>query len=169
MSISFSKQLIPIFVKPIVPAWVLIAAMVVQYAFTETGKPDEPDCIINVQQVHTSTYSQEFTKLTEAKLKISTSCNSPQSFTSLNATIEEVRPGRPNRVVKTFSGVVGRPGATNQNFVLIENLTSLCLSKKSFPYVGRANGQVQLRNGGIVKISGISNEPRLLNCQIGAK
>lgn len=169
MSILKPRPFIPLLIRPIVPAWVLIAALAAQYAITAVTKPSDPECTINVQQVHESTYSRKFTKAQEAKLKISTACNSPQSFTLLDASIEEVTDGNSNKVLKRFINVVQFPDPTNQNVVLIENLTAACLTNKSVNYSGTASGEVHLKDGRVIPVSGSSNEPRLLKCQISAK
>ena len=70
-------------IKARVPVWLLVGALAAQYAINSTNKPSEPNCRINVQRVHQSTYSLEFQKLSEAKLKISTLCDAPQAYTSL--------------------------------------------------------------------------------------
>ena len=49
------------------------------------------------------TYSLEFQKLSEAKLKISTLCDVPQAYKSLTAKFEEVLPNRGNKVAKVMS------------------------------------------------------------------
>lgn len=163
------KPLIPLIIKARVPGWLLVAALAAQYVFMASDGPSEPECSIKVQEVHISTYGIEFKKFEEAKLKISTSCNSPQKYTTLTASIEEVTAGRSNKVLKRFVNVVQRPDPSNPNFVLIENLTTPCISSKSVNYIGIANGKVHLMDGRDVPVSGFSNKPRLLDCQIGAK
>jgi hypothetical protein len=169
MSILKPRPIIPLLIKPIVPAWVLIAAIAAQYAITAVTKSPGPECTINVQQIHESTYSRKFTKLKEVKLKISTACNSPQNFTSLDASIEEVTYGKPNKVVKRFIKVVQFADPTNQNVVLIENLTASCLTNENVNYLGAASGEVHLKDGRVIPVSGSSNEPRRLKCQISAR
>lgn len=97
------KPLVPAVIKARVPIWLLVVALATQYAINSTNKPSEPNCRINVQRVHQSTYSLEFQKLSEAKLKISTLCDVPQAYTSLTANFEEVLPNRGNKVVKVIS------------------------------------------------------------------
>jgi hypothetical protein len=161
--------ILPNLIKARVPVWVLAAAIVAQAAIVAIGKPSDPECTINVQQVHESTYSRKFIKIQEAKLKISTSCKSPQRFTSLNASIEQITSGKPNKVVKRFINVVQFPEPASQNVVLIENLTAPCLTNQSFNYLGKASGEVHLKDGRVFPVSGTSNLPRLLNCQISAR
>ena len=97
------KPLIPAVIKARVPVWLLVVALAAQFAINSTNKPIEPNCRMNVQRVHQSTYSFEFQKLCEAKLKISTLCDVPQAYTSLSAKFEEVLPNRGNKVAKVIS------------------------------------------------------------------
>lgn len=163
------KPLIPLIIKARVPGWLLVAALAAQYAIMANDGSSKPACTMNVQEVHISTYAKEFQKFEEAKLKISTTCDSPQNYTSLNASIEEVMEGRSNKVLKRFVKVERRPDPTSPNFVLIENLTTPCINIKSVNYEGRASGQVHLMDGRVVPVSGFSKKPRLLDCQISAK
>ena len=100
------KPLIPAIIKARVPVWLLVGALAAQYAINSINKPSEPNCRINVQRVHQSTYSLEFQKLSEAKLKISTLCDVPQAYTSLTAKFEEVLPNRGNKVAKVISNII---------------------------------------------------------------
>ena len=71
------KTLIPTLIKARVPVWLLVGALAAQYAINSASQPIEPNCRMNVQRVHQSTYSLEFKNLSEAKLKISTLCDVP--------------------------------------------------------------------------------------------
>ncbi len=81
---------LPTLIKARVPVWVLAAAIVAQAAITVIGKPSDPACKINVQRVHSSTYSSEIKKLSEVKVKVSTECVIAQSHTVFSAEIEEI-------------------------------------------------------------------------------
>jgi hypothetical protein len=122
-----------------------------------------------VQRVHQSTYSLEFQKLSEAKLKISTLCDVPQAYTSLTAKFEEVLPNRGNKVAKVISNIIARPRPDTENYVLIENLTVPCNGKGKVDYLGRAYGQVHLKDGRIIDVSGTSDKSNPLSCRISAK
>jgi len=163
------KPLIPAIIKARVPVWLLVGALVAQYAINTINKPSDPNCRINVQRVHQSTYSLEFQKLSEAKLKISTHCDVPQAYTSLTAKFEEVLPNRGNKVAKVISNIIARPRPDTENYVLIENLTVPCNGKGKADYLGRAYGQVHLKDGRIIDVSGTSDKSNPLNCQISAK
>jgi hypothetical protein len=163
------KPLIPTIIKARVPVWLLVGALAAQFVINAANKQIDPNCSINVQRVHQSTYSLEFQKLSEAKLKISTVCDVPQAYTSLTAKIEEVLPNRGNNVVKTFPNIIARPKPDHENYVLIENLTVPCIGKGQAEYLGQAFGQVHLKDNRTVNISGSSDIPMLLNCRISAR
>lgn len=163
------KPLIPTIIKARVPVWLLVGALAAQFVINAANKQIDPNCSINVQRVHQSTYSLEFQKLSEAKLKISTVCDVPQAYTSLTAKIEEVLPNRGNNVVKIFPKIVARPKPGRENYVLIENLTVPCNGKGQAEYLGQAFGQVHLKDNRTVNISGDSDIPMLLNCRISAR
>jgi hypothetical protein len=164
-----SKPLISTIIKTRVPVWLLVGALAAQFVINSANQQIEPNCSINVQRVHQSTYSLEFQNLSEAKIKISTLCDVPQAYTSLTVNFEEVLPNRGNKVVKTVPNIIARPKPNRDNYVLIENLTVPCNGKGQAEYLGRAFGQVHLKDNRTVPVSGSSNEPMLLNCRISAK
>lgn len=163
------RPLIPAIIRAKVPIWLLVGALAAQYVISNTNKQSEPNCRMNVQRVHQSTYSLEFQKLSEAKLKISTLCDVPQAYTSLTVKFEEVLPNRRNIVIKNVSNVIARPAPSRENYVLIENLTVPCNGKGEADYFGRAFGQVHLKDNRTVAVSGNSDKPNRLNCRISAR
>lgn len=163
------KPLIPKIIRARVPVWLLVGALVVQYAINITSEKKDPDCTIKVQRVHQSTYSLEYQRLSEAKIKISTLCDVAQEHTSLTVTFEEVLPNRRNKVVKIVRNIIARPNPEMENYVLIENLTVPCKEKGQGEYYGRASGQVLLKDSRTVAVNGNSDKPNLLKCRISAR
>lgn len=149
--------------------WLLVGVLAAQFVINSATQQIEPNCRINVQRVHQSTYSLEFQNLSEAKIKISTLCDVPQAYTSLTVKFEDVLPNRGNIVVNTISNIIALPRPDRDNYVLIENLTVPCNGKGQAEYLGRALGQVHLKDNRIVSISGSSDKPMLLLCRISAK
>lgn len=149
--------------------WLLVGVLAAQFVINSATQQIEPNCRINVQRVHQSTYSLEFQNLSEAKIKISTLCDVPQAYTSLTVKFEEVLPNRGNIVINTISNIIALPRPDRDNYVLIENLTVPCNGKGQAEYLGRAFGQVHLKDNRIVSISGSSDKPMLLLCRISAK
>jgi hypothetical protein len=169
MTITIPKPITTISKIPKVPGWFFVAALVAEYAIMNIGGTSQPECTIKVQQVHESTYSAEYQKKKDIKIKLSTECSSAQAYTSLNVNLEEKFAGKKNKVVKHFNSVVARPDPSNPNYVLIENLTIPCNFPGTATYSGRAEGEVHLKNGRVVKVSGSSNKPNSVKCRISAK
>ena len=163
------KTLIPLIIKARAPGWVLVAAIVAQYAITAAGAPSTPECTMNVQQVHLSRYSQRLLQLSEVKFKVSTLCNSPQKKTSINAYFEEESPDGSRTAVKTIKNIVATPDLETPNYVLIKNITVPCNGSGRAKYSGRAVGRVYLKDGRIEKVSGDSKDFNLVDCRISAK
>ena len=164
-----AKPIISTIIKTRVPVWLLVGALAAQFVINSANQQIEPNCRINVQRVHQSTYSLEFQNLSEAKIKISTLCDVPQAYTSLTVNFEEVLPNRGNKVVKTIPSIIAHPKPNRDNYVLIENLTVPCNGKGQAEYLGQAFGQVHLKDNRTVNISGSSEIPMLLDCRISAR
>jgi hypothetical protein len=119
--------------------------------------------------VHTSTYSSEFKKLSEVKLKISTKCVVAQSQTVVRAEIKEITADKKEKIVRIFPVVVGKPNSTSPDFVLIENLTAPCNNVGRAEYLGQADAVVHLVDGRVVEISGVSKKSNIVGCRISAE
>jgi hypothetical protein len=169
MPLTIPKPLIPILTKPKVPGWLFVAALIAQYAVMATDGASSPKCSMKVQEVHVSTYSKERSKVSEVKLKISTSCSEPQRLTRLDASINEVAKDGQDEVVANFRNVVAQPVGKDRTFVLIENLTVPCNGSGKALYFGQAMGHVVLEGGDVVEVSGSSANPRLTNCRISGE
>jgi hypothetical protein len=169
MSILKPRPIIPLLIKPIVPAWVLIAAMAAQYAITAVTTSSGPECTMKVQQVHVSRYSQRLLQLSEAKFKVSTLCNSPQKETSIDAYFEEVSPDGTKIIVSMIQNIVATPNLETPNYVLIKNITVPCNGAGQAKYSGRAVGRVHLEDGRVEKVSGNSKDFNPVDCRISAK
>jgi hypothetical protein len=163
------KPLIPLIIKARVPGWLLVAALVSQYAIMAAEGPSSPECTINVQSVHLSRYSQRLLQLSEAKFKVSTRCKSPQKETSIDAYFEEKNPDKTIRVVGTIKNIVATPDLETPNYVLIKNITVPCNGTGQAEYSGGAVGRVYLKDGRVEKVSGDSKDFNLIDCRISAK
>lgn len=171
MSITPPKPdtLIPIILKSRVPGWVLVAAVVAQFAINQATNPREPSCTIDVQRVHQSTHSREFQNISEAKVKISTECTTPQKLTKLDVRIVEKLPDGTTREVKRFIDAIQRPALNNLKYALFENLTVPCNGKGKAMYAGRAEGFVEFPNGSTFPVESKLNEFFPVPCRISAK
>ena len=169
MPLTIPKPLVPVLIKPIVPGWLLVAALIAQYAITTAGEPPTPECTMSVQQVHVSRYSQRLLQKSEAKFKVSTLCKSPQKETSIDAFFEEESSDRTRTVVSTIQNIVTTPDLETPNYVLIKNITVACNGAGQAKYSGRAVGRVYLKDGRVEEVSGNSKYFNLVDCRISAK
>lgn len=163
------KPLIPLIIKARVPGWLLVAAIVAQYAITTAGEPSAPECTMKVQQVHVSRYSQRLFQLSEVKFKVSTRCNSPQKETAIDAYFEEESQDQTRTIVSTIKNIVATPDLEDPNYVLIKNITVPCNGVGQANYSGRAVGRVYLLDGRVENVSGDSKDFKSVDCRISAK
>jgi hypothetical protein len=169
MSITIPKPLIPILTKPKIPGWVAVAALLLQYALFGSSSHSNSECAIKVQDVHLSTYSTEYRKNQEIKLKVSTRCDSPQLTTKVRGAVYKEQSNGSYVNVYTFDEVLGRPEPNSPNYVIIESLAIPCLRLGDGKYLGLATAVINLRNKKVISLSGTSNKSRTINCEIGAK
>lgn len=163
------KPLIPLILKARVPGWVLVAAIVAQYAITGAEAPSTPECTMKVQLVHISRYSQRLLQLSEAKFKVSTLCNSPQKETVIDAYFEEKSPNGIRTIVGTIENIVATPELETPNYVLVKNITVPCNGAGQANYSGHAVGLVHLKDGRVENVSGNSKDFDPVDCRISAK
>jgi hypothetical protein len=169
MSITIPRPLIPILTKPKLPGWVALTALVLQYALIGSGSNSNSECEIKVQEVHLSTYSNEYRKIEEIKLKVSTRCDSPQLTTKVRGAIFKEQPNGSYVNVYTFDEALGRPELNSPNFVIIESLAIPCPRLGDGKYLGSATALVNLKNRKTISLSGISIKPRTIECETSAK
>lgn len=169
MSITIPKPLIPALKLPTVPGWVAIAALLLQYAVIHGGSSSQPDCTMNVQQIHSSTHSKEFLGLDEIKLKVSTECSSPQISTKVKGEIFKEQSDGTYLIVHIFEEILAKPELSTPNSVLIENMVVPCRLLGDGKYLGAAKASVTLRNKRIIPLIEVSKKPRVINCASGAK
>lgn len=169
MSITIPKPLIPILKLPKIPGWVAVAALVLQFAITNNNSSSQPECRINVQQVHNSTYSYEFKNLDEIKLNVTTECDSPQLSSKVKGELFKEGTGGGYTHVYSFEEVLVKPKPERPNFVSVESLAIPCEQLGDGKYLGSARATVLLRNHKVTLLSGISNKARLIKCSSGAK
>jgi hypothetical protein len=88
MSITIPKPLIPVLVKPVVPAWVLIAIISAQIAVNVIVENPEPQCNLVVHYPHYSRSMERDRGLDAIKVNITSKCNVPQDYTEISASIK---------------------------------------------------------------------------------
>jgi|OM-RGC.v1.032672854 hypothetical protein len=73
------------------------------------------------------------------------------------------------RVAFTFKAASAFPSNKSLDRAIFENLFVECASAKPTLYLAKASGQVYLRNGKVIQVSGSSDKFIAIPCQIKAK
>ncbi len=166
MPLTIPKPLIPILIKPKVPGWLFVVALVAQYAIMATDGSSEPSCDLELQRVHKSTYMREFKNQDVIKLNMFTECNAPQADSEITASILEELPNGNLEKVHDFSNTVQRPSPDNPNVAVFKNLTVPCSEGKVATYTAVASGQVKLKSGQLVTVENKKLKSKRTNCKI---
>lgn len=87
MPLTIPKPLIPILIKPKVPGWLFIVALIAQYAIMATNDSTAPECQVRLEKIHYSTSVKRNIGKDVIKLNVVTSCTSNQAYSKLQARI----------------------------------------------------------------------------------
>jgi hypothetical protein len=168
MSLPKPRPLIPILIKPVVPAWVLIAVIATQVVIMNVGNRNETSCELLFQRPHYSTSLQEKVKIDAVKLNITSSCTENQLHTDLVATISSTS-GSELKILNK-SGVIrqdaSREDPTKAHFL---EFWAPCKRGGVVNYIGNAYGEVTLRSGKVVPVSNSMDKSLAVLCRPRAK
>lgn len=151
-----------------VPGVLAIALLAGQLVVANLPERQNPNCSINVERPHTSTYLKERKNIDLLKLNITTRCDLPQKYTILNAEIEAIVDGVQS-TAHIFSTELRTPKGRDRREVHFLNLKVDCQSKTPSMYLGKAQGEVHLQDGRIEKVKGDSVHFISEDCRIPAK
>lgn len=168
MSFTLPKPLIPILTKPIVPGWLLVAALVAQYAIFNMGDTPEPSCTLHFENIHYSTSVKRNLNKESIKLNVTASCKSRQINTKLIAQIFALRNGKPELLYKSVT-TLQRASTKNPNDAEFLEFWTKCKSGSKREYMGSATGEVLLANGKIIPVSGSTGKFLPVLCGFKAK
>ena len=84
----------PILILPKVPSLVVVGLLAAQFLLFGTGDSVEPKFTLRVEQPHYSTSLKERQNVDAIKLNITSTCNVPQSYTRVNASIQKIENNR---------------------------------------------------------------------------
>jgi hypothetical protein len=165
MSVTIPKPNLLNFKVPGVLAVGLLAA---QFLLFQYGHDTEPECFLNVERPHYSTSLSENQNIDAIKLNITSTCNVPQKYTQLSASIQKIQN---NREITAYSFVNQRRSSTTKspNVVSFKELFGPCRKGVSAAYRGAAQGYVHLANGKKLAVKGDSGKFVAAECLIGAQ
>jgi hypothetical protein len=170
MSITLPKpdKLIPTIIKSRVPGWVLVAAVVAQFAINQATQPHEPSCELIYEYPHYSTSLQESFKQDAIKFNITSKCTENQTYTELIVTISKVSKG--GQEIQFKSNLVQQDASKKdptQAYFL--EFWVPCKRGNFMNYISNAHGNVLLQSGRRVSVSNSIDKPLAILCEPKAK
>ena len=168
MSLLKPRPLIPILIKPVVPVWVLIAAMAAQYAITTIDRSENISCFLKFERIHHSTSVNERIGKDAIKLNITSECTQEQFQTQLTSRIYSIRNGKEILIYGS--------NPTNQLADKRERRKAYfldfwveCKKGATEMYRGSAEGEVSLKDGRKLSVSGNTGKYLAVKCESKAK
>lgn len=158
----------PIRILPKVPGVAVIGLMILQYAWMNASSNPNVHCELKIQNPHQSTHAAEYLGLEVVKLKVTSSCNRPQKYTEITATIFESKGGKPVKSAQ-FLNEIAVAAKPIDHDVEFERLTAPCVRGVKASYFGIATGFAYLEGGQKFPVEGKSGKPFPVSCKIKAK
>lgn len=154
--------------KPKIPGLLAIGLLAAQYILLGPGNSPEPNCTINVEQIHKSTDLYEAQKVLAIKLNVTSECNVPQESTTIDAHIDQIL-GNQQITIREFKKEIARPTKKENSKARFLWLFAECEKSEPILYSGYAEGHVLLRDGRKIEVNGISPKFQAISCQVKAK
>jgi hypothetical protein len=168
MPLTIPKPLIPILIKPKVPGWLFVAALVAQYAIMATTGSTAPECQVKLENIHYSSSVKRNLGKHAIKLNAVTSCTTNQVYSKLQARIDVLEKEKASVI---YQSVVTRIDADIKNPKEAEFLDfwTKCEKGSIRSYLGSVEGEVLLANGKTVPFSGSTKDFLPALCDFKAK
>ena len=168
MPLTIPKPLIPILIKPKVPGWLFVAALVAQYAIMATTGSTAPECQVKLENIHYSSSVKRNLGKHAIKLNAVTSCTTNQVYSKLQARIDVLEKEKASVI---YQSVVTRIDADIKNPKEAEFLDfwTKCEKGSIRSYLGSVEGEVLLDNGKTVPVSGSTKDFLPALCDFKAK
>ena len=168
MPLTIPKPLVPILIKPIVPGWLLVAALIAQYAVMATNGSTAPECQAKLEKIHYSTSVKRNIGKDAIKLNAVTSCTTNQVYSKVQARIFVLKN---ERIIEIYQSAVTRRDADEKNPKEAHFLDfwTKCEKGSIRSYLGSVEGEVLLANGKTVHVSGSTKDFLPALCDFKAK
>ena len=158
----------PNILGPKIPGVLAIGLLAAQFLIFGQGNQPDAACTLKIDQVHISKSVPIKNGLSSIKLNVTSSCNQPQKSTHLDVSILKIA-GNQEIKVFTFKDQVRIATSGNQNSVKFLDLFRQCTSNSTTMFSGEAKGEVTLKTGKTIPVSGKSDKFIALPCEIEAK
>ena len=168
MSLQKPHPLYSILIKPVVPAWLLIAAMAAQYAITTIGGPEDISCFLKLERIHHSTSVNERNGKDALKLNITSECTQEQIQTQLSSRIYSIRNGKEILIYKSNQTIQFANKRDKRKAYFLDFWIE-CKKGATEMYRGSAEGVVSLKDGKRLSVSGNTGKYLAVICESKAK
>jgi hypothetical protein len=168
MSLLKPRPLIPILIKPVIPAWVLIGAMAAQYAITTMGRPEDISCFLKLERIHHSTSVNEKNGKDAVKLNITSECSQEQIQTQLTSGIYSIRNGK-EILIYNSNPTNQLANKNDRRKAYFLDFWVECKKGATEMYRGSAAGVVTLKDGKKLSVSGNTGKYLAVICESKAK
>jgi hypothetical protein len=168
MSLQKPRPLYSILIKPVVPAWLLIAAMAAQYAITTIGRPEDISCFLKLERIHHSTSVNERNGKDAIKLNINSECTQEQIQTQLTSRIYSIRNGK-EILIYNSNQTIQFANKRDKRKAYFLDFWIECKKGSTEMYRGSAEGVVSLKDGRKLSVSGNTRQYLAVKCESKAK
>ena len=151
-----------------VPSVAVVGLLAVEFLLFQIGQSPEPNCTLKVERPHHSTSLKEVRDIDAIKLNITSSCNVPQIYTQVSASIQRIEN---NKVITAYKFEKERrnASASDNRSTLFRDLFVPCVMGISALYRGEAQGYIYLESGKKYPVKSDSGNFTAEGCLIGAQ
>lgn len=150
------------------PVWVLIAAMAAQYAITTIDRPEDISCFLKFERIHHSTSVNERIGKDAIKLNITSECTQEQIQTQLTSRIYSIRNGE-ETLIYSSNPTNQLADKKDQRKAYFLDFWVECEKGATEMYRGSAEGEVALKDGRKLSVSGNTRKYLTVKCESKAK
>lgn len=158
----------PKILGPKIPSVVALGLLAAQFLFLNQGNDQEAACTLKIDRAHISKSVPFENGLGSIKINVMSKCNEPQKSTKLDINILKIENNQ-ELIAYTFKNQIRLATLQNQSTVKFLDLFRQCSSNAQAMYSGEAQGEVLLKSGKRIPISGKSDKFVALECTIKAK
>lgn len=153
---------------PKVPGVLVLGLIATQLLMLSGGSKKVPQCELKVERPHLSTSVKESRGADVLKLNVTSVCDAPQKYTTIQADIQSIHKDSQVTAFK-FEQQTRNSNLKEPNTARFLGLFVKCLPSDPVLYQGRASGKVLLANGKTISVTGDSGKFYGESCRIGAK
>ena len=125
-------------------------------------------CELKVDFAHISTYANETGGQKKIKIKARTECTKVQKYSVVEMKFYEVTKNG-DVPVRIFDPKLAMSDKKRPENAYFESFEEFCVEDSQHKYFGKASGNVRMKSGKLIKVSGVSDKSITLRCGIAAQ